>query len=127
VKRTQIYLSEEQHELLRRIAFEQHKSISQVIREMIDHLSGNSANLEASPVKAAPKKQSIGDEPKRKAPEHKVKQKAGETLPTEQLEEAKEITESLKHLVSEERYNQLATALEEYRKGLKKLSEYSQS
>lgn len=127
MKRTQIYLSEEQHELLRRIGFEQHKSISQVIREMIDNVSGNSVNLETSPVKAVLKRQSTRDELKRKVPKHKVKQKAGETLPSEQLEEAREITESLKHLVSEERYNQLTTALEEYRKGLKKLSEYSQS
>ncbi len=126
MKRTQIYLSEEQHELLRKIAFEQHKSISQVIREMIDQVSGNLTNPEISPVKTLSKKQSIINKPEQKGPEHKIKQEAGETLPTKQLDEAKEITESLKHLVSEKRYNQLTTALEEYRKSLEKLSEYSQ-
>jgi predicted DNA-binding protein len=35
VKRTQIYLPEELHEVLRRIAFEQRRSMADVIREAV--------------------------------------------------------------------------------------------
>jgi len=122
VKRTQIYLSEEQHEILRRVAFEQHKSLSHVIRDLINmHYEDGSMKVysgKSGSVKTTSKKP---DGLKKKAPEAKEPK----TSDQDKLAEAEEVTKSLKGVVSEDRYKQLTSALEEYRKSLKKLSKYS--
>ena len=125
MKRTQIYLSEKQHELLRKIAFEQRKSISQVVRDMVDQLGINAKNLGKARGMLPSQESREAKERKLKETEKGVKEKIGKVLEPHKIEEAKEITESLKGFVSKERYNQLINALEEYRKSLEKLSKYS--
>ncbi len=125
MKRTQIYLSEEQHELLRRVAFEQRKSISQVIRDMVDQASQKSKNLGKSAVSSVLQGSTQANGPKTQATDKEFKERIDKVLETEKIEEAAKVTESLKDIVSEERYNQLTTALKEYRKSLEKFSKYS--
>jgi len=122
VKRTQIYLSEEQHEILRRVAFEQHKSLSHVIRDLINMYYGekNSTVSKKNAVSAGltDKQSEILEKKARETKEFK-------TPDQDKLTEAEEVTKSLKGVVSEDRYKQLTSALEEYRKSLEKLSKYS--
>ena len=117
MKRTQIYLSEEQHEVLRRMAFEERKSISQVIRDLIDRACGTNSESQAQ-------SSSPGDGSDLHAEVHESVQAEEPSL---QVEQAKRAAESLRGLVSEEKYEQLTTALEEYRKSLKKLTKYSKN
>lgn len=124
MKRTQIYLSEEQHELLRRLAFEQHKSISQVIRDIVDVYCKSAGSTSRSKVLST-SEESLESKKKRiEQLEADIKEKAAKALEPETLLEAQQVTESLKGFVSKERYDQLTSALEEYRKSLEKLSEY---
>lgn len=126
MKRTQIYLSEQQHEVLRRMAYEQRKSISQVIRDLIDQLCNKSADSVAKTVKRkAPEKARISEEKSSAEKQDQARNRIDKVLASDQVADATEITESLKDLVSEEKYNQLTTALEEYRKSLEKLKKRS--
>lgn len=122
MKRTQIYLSEEQHEILRGVAFEQHKSLSHVIRDLINIYYGEENPTTSSKISA-----SIKSTSKQSANLKKKAQEAKEFKTTDQdkLADAEEVTKSLKGVVSEDRYKQLTSALEEYRKSLEKLSKYS--
>lgn len=125
MKRTQIYLSEQQHELLRRMAFEQRKSISQVIRDVVDQLGTNAKSRGDATFGSASDQATKAKERESEEAGKEAKREIGEVLKSSKIEKAKEITESLKGLVSEERYQQLTNALEEYRKSLEKLSKYS--
>jgi len=126
MKRTQIYLSEQQHEFLRRIAYEQRKSISQVIRDLIDQLRKKSTDLGTKTIKrTAPEKAPTREEISSAEKQDQVRNRIDKVLVSNQVADATEITESLKGLVSEEKYNQLTTALEEYRRSLEKLKKHS--
>lgn len=127
MKRTQIYLSEEQHELLRRMAFEQRISISQVIRDVVDRFYRNASSSSKASATAKPASQKPTEVRTRKAKEdhEEIKEKISKVLTPTKIDEVREVTESLKGIVSEERYKQLTTALEEYRKSLEDLSKYS--
>jgi len=122
VKRTQIYLSEEQHEILRKAAFEQHKSLSHVIRDLINMYYG-----EKNPTASKKKVALAGLTDKQPENLEKKVRETNEFVTPDQdkLAEAEEVTKSLKGVVSEDRYKQLTSALEEYRKSLEKLSKYS--
>jgi hypothetical protein len=125
MKRTQIYLSEAQHELLRRIAFEQRKSISQVIRDIVDQFCKSPKNLgSVAPGRTAQESISVQTQ-KPKETKKDVKETIGKVLKSKEIDEVKEVAESLKGYVSEERYKQLTTAIEDYRKSLEELSKYS--
>lgn len=125
MKRTQIYLSEDQHEFLRRMAFEQHKSFSQVIRDMVETFCKSPGNPGDSP--ATREREEVGQahEEKLKVAEKEVKKTIGRVLKSKDIDEVKEVAESLKGYVSEDRYEQLNTAIEEYRKSLEELSKFS--
>ncbi len=125
MKRTQIYLSEAQHEFLRRMAFEQHKSFSQVIRDMVEAFCKEPGNAGASAAAGRPKEAAQPDEERLKVTEKEVKKTIGKVLKSREIDEVKEAAESLRGYVSEDRYEQLNTAIEEYRKSLEELSKFS--
>lgn len=125
MKRTQIYLSEEQHELLRKMAFEQRKSISQVIRDIVDLFCKSPKNLGNTVPTGSAQESKLVQAQKLKETKKEVDEKFGKVLKSKEINEVKEVAESLKGQVSEERYKQLTKAIKEYRKSLEELSKYS--
>ncbi len=125
MKRTQIYLSEEQHEALRRIAFKQRKSISHVLRDMVDRFCSPNSTDHALSASVQGRQQTPSrkrQKPAAKTPHETSQKSTRPAQPALPIEEAKHAAESLKGLVSEDKYEQLTIALEEYRESLKKLT-----